>query len=270
MPAMNSESPTSSSESPHPGAEVTAKTSPSGNAMRNSLVTFVVIVVDVLILLCAAASRVGRVDPQVARFEITASTILIPLLVLVFGIGWIVLTFRLATGRFVASDHAGSITTLALVPVAVLAANLAPLSLVLPLANDTGPVGLPLLAAPAGRYLPWLNVLLALEVALAVARILEFRPKLWWQVRMASRLFWAALLILIILGPNLLRGDALEWSTGLSSAQERIPQRWLIEAPRTIESWWPGIQVLLGVGLLVVFIRAARDLPMFLRSFRKG
>lgn len=237
-------------------------------ARKKSIVALAVVVFDVLILVLAAASRVGRVDPEAARFAITPGIIFLTVAALVIGIAWIALVFRLVVSPV---EDAASVASLALVPLAILAINLAPLHLALPLVNDAGGVVVPLLAPPAGRYVLALNVLLALELALSIARLYRFRPKLWWQGRMATYLVWGALLVVMILGPNLLRGDALEWSAGFaSSSPPRPTQRWLQQAPRAIEGWWPGLQVLLGVGLLAVLIRIARDLPMFVRSFRKG
>jgi len=220
------------------------------------------------VFLWAAAARVGSVDPRVVHFRPTVATGLGPLLALLVSAGWTLLVFQF--GRLPRDPHvnaAPALTALALAPLLIVLAVLAPRGLTMPLQSGSHAAPIPLLATEATSLVLPAGILLLIHLAIEVVTLSGWRPDLTSKARVLSGLGWMAFLAFLITGPNLLSGDALEWAGAVGGRS--IPQTWLAAAPRSLEPWWPAIQIILASGLLSVGIGFVRDVMLAVREFRK-
>jgi hypothetical protein len=228
-----------------------------------------------LILAWGAAARVAAVDPHVAAFSFpgTALALLTALAGAAFG-GLLMALVLLALGRIVSRvrRRRGAVDVapagnVALFVVGLLALQAVPRFLVMPLQTSRGGASIPILSVAADRYVIPISALLVVEILLALAALILNRNSLWWRVRFLLGLAWCAALAWVITGPNLLRGEPLEWASALRSPA--LPQSWIRNAPRSLESWWPAVQVLLASALLAVVLLIIQDLAAIVRSFRR-
>lgn len=125
---------------------------------------------------------------------------------------------------------------------------------------------LPLLARAISAYLPWLAAALAAEVLLRGARLVRGTSAPWWLLRGLLGVAWALLLLALIGGPDILRGDALEWATRLRDAA--LSQEWLNRAPRAPSGAWPALQLGATVALLLTLLAAAREFWLAWRAWQ--
>lgn len=116
---------------------------------------------------------------------------------------------------------------------------------------------LPLLARTVSAYFPWVVAALTAEVLLRGARLVRETSAPWWLLRGLLGVAWALLLLALIGGPDILRGDALEWGTRLRDAA--LSQEWLNRAPRAPSRGWPALQLGATVALLLTLLAAARE-----------
>lgn len=130
--------------------------------------------------------------------------------------------------------------------------------LAMPFSWGEKPLSIPLISPKAGRYLWPLAGILFLEAGLALVWLLRGRDARWWMARAAVGLIWCLLILWVITGPNLLRGDTLEWAERLGGSD--IPQAWLSRAPRVPGGWWPAIQVGLAGSLMVTLVGVAKEM----------
>lgn len=128
------------------------------------------------------------------------------------------------------------------------------------------PVDLPVLARTVSMFLPWLVAALAGEVLLRGFRLVRGGSTAWWLLRALLGLGWGLLLLALVTGPDLLRGDPLEWGTRLRDAG--LSQEWLNRAPVAPTRWWPALQLGAMVGLLITLLAAAREAWQAWRSWR--
>jgi hypothetical protein len=239
---------------------------------RRVLVSFGVAALLVVILEIAAGMRVSAVAPDVARLGFTPAFVLYALLLLAGGALVVTLVFLFAakalplTRRWNARPDLPAAGTLALLVIGLAAVLLAHRFLVIPLVTAGGARWIPLIGLAAGRYRLALLLLVGLEIVLALTALLYRKPPTWWQARLVANIGWCALLVWIITGPNLLRGDPLEWAEVIGGPA--IPQNWLTVAPRVLESWWPALRFILAVLLLAMVLRTIKDLPETAKSFR--
>lgn len=128
------------------------------------------------------------------------------------------------------------------------------------------PVDLPVLARTVSAFLPWLVAALAAEVLLRGFRLVRNPSATWCLLRALLGLGWGLLLLALVTGPDLLRGDPLEWGTRLRDAG--LSQEWLNRAPLAPTRWWPALQLGAMVGLLITLLAAAREAWQAWRAWR--
>jgi hypothetical protein len=126
------------------------------------------------------------------------------------------------------------------------AVNLAGSGLTTPILINGRPVDVPFLSAAAGQYVRPLQAGLLAEIIIALWGRIRGRERDWWGLRSLLGLYWCAIALWAISGPNLLRGDPLEWAARAGSGT--LPQAFLARAPLALAPWWPAFRA----GFLVV------------------
>ena len=118
-------------------------------------------------------------------------------------------------------------------------------------------IDLPLLARSVSVFFPWLVAALAAEALLLGVRLTHGRSAPWWLLRGALGVAWALLLLALVSGPDILRGDPLEWATRLRDTA--LSQEWLNRAPLAPARGWPALQLGAMVALLLTLLAAGRE-----------
>jgi hypothetical protein len=118
-------------------------------------------------------------------------------------------------------------------------------------------IAIPLVGASAARYLWPLTIGFVAVVGYAGWRWVAPRARQLALVRAILNLYWMGLLAAMLLGPNVFKGDLLEWAARIDRSS--LSSGWLETATSVVSGLWPAARVLLLVVLVRVGIQLALD-----------